>query len=172
MDVAAAAATANVTPDTIRTWCRRNAIAATKRAGRWIIQEASLRHRLRIGRRLARKRAERLAPHRRARLLAALHLPALTGSPRQIAWAEDLRATRIEQALTVTRHGRGLAYHVVAALGAIYVPGLADGRDAGPLGVICTSHADALTVVTDAVTHSPRTHASWWIDRRHMTAPC
>ncbi|WP_282797358.1 hypothetical protein [Streptomyces sp. CC224B] len=172
MDVAAAAATANVTADTIRTWCRRNVISAIKHAGRWIIDEPSLRHRLRIGRRLARKRAERLAPRRRARLLAALDLPALTGTPRQIAWAEDLRAARIEQALTVTRHGRGLAYHIGAALGVIYVPGLADGRDAGPHGIRCTTHNDALTVMNAALAHAPRTHAAWWIDRRHMTAPC
>ena len=46
----AAAAKAGVTVATIRTWCRRNVIAATKAAGRWVIDTASLAHRIAIGR--------------------------------------------------------------------------------------------------------------------------
>lgn len=45
----AAATQAGVTVDTIRTWCRRNVIAATKQAGRWIIDTASLAARIAIG---------------------------------------------------------------------------------------------------------------------------
>jgi hypothetical protein len=45
----AAAAQANVTVATIRTWCRRNVITATKAAGRWVIDAASLAHRIAIG---------------------------------------------------------------------------------------------------------------------------
>ncbi|MGX1840491.1 hypothetical protein [Streptomyces diastaticus] len=45
----AAATQANVTVATIRTWCRRGVIAATKRAGRWVIDTASLAHRITIG---------------------------------------------------------------------------------------------------------------------------
>ncbi|GFH34272.1 hypothetical protein [Streptomyces pacificus] len=44
-----AAVEARVTVATIRTWCRRGVIAATKTAGRWIIEAASLAHRIAIG---------------------------------------------------------------------------------------------------------------------------
>ncbi|MFE1925783.1 hypothetical protein ACFW91_24830 [Streptomyces asoensis] len=46
---AAAAIQANVTVATIRTWCRVGAVAAVKTAGRWIINTASLAHRIAIG---------------------------------------------------------------------------------------------------------------------------
>lgn len=49
MNTTEAAATAKVTVATIRTWCRRGVIAATKTAGRWIIDTASLAHRVTIG---------------------------------------------------------------------------------------------------------------------------
>lgn len=46
MDTAAAAAQANVTPATIRAWCRRGIIAAAKTGRRWVIDTASLLHRI------------------------------------------------------------------------------------------------------------------------------
>ncbi|MDP9953116.1 MULTISPECIES: hypothetical protein [Streptomyces] len=46
---AKAAQTANVTVATIRTWARRGVIAATKTAGRWIIDTTSLARRIAIG---------------------------------------------------------------------------------------------------------------------------
>lgn len=49
MNTAAAALQAHVTVATIRTWCRRGIVAATKRAGRWVIDTASLAHRIVIG---------------------------------------------------------------------------------------------------------------------------
>jgi hypothetical protein len=49
MNTTAAAIQANVTTDTIRTWCRIGAVAATKQAGRWIIDTASLAARIAIG---------------------------------------------------------------------------------------------------------------------------
>jgi hypothetical protein len=54
MDTALAATQAGVTIDTVRTWCRIGAVAAVKRAGRWIIDAASLAHRIAIGKRKAR----------------------------------------------------------------------------------------------------------------------
>lgn len=45
----AAATQAHVTTATIRTWCRRGAIAAIKTAGRWIIDASSLARRITIG---------------------------------------------------------------------------------------------------------------------------
>lgn len=49
MNTTTAATQANVTIDTIRTWCRKGVIAATKTAGRWIIDTASLTRRIAIG---------------------------------------------------------------------------------------------------------------------------
>lgn len=49
MNTTAAAAQANVTIDTIRTWCRRGVVAAIKQAGRWVIDTASLAARIAIG---------------------------------------------------------------------------------------------------------------------------
>ncbi|MFD3336129.1 hypothetical protein ACFWV1_26300 [Streptomyces sp. NPDC058700] len=49
MNTTAAATEARVTVATIRTWCRIGAVAATKTAGRWIIDTASLARRLAIG---------------------------------------------------------------------------------------------------------------------------
>ncbi|GHG15265.1 helix-turn-helix domain-containing protein [Streptomyces filamentosus] len=49
MNTTAAATEARVTTATIRIWCRRGVIAATKHAGRWIIDTASLARRIAIG---------------------------------------------------------------------------------------------------------------------------
>lgn len=49
MNTTTAAQTANVTISTIRTWARNGVIAATKVAGRWIIDAASLARRITIG---------------------------------------------------------------------------------------------------------------------------
>lgn len=49
MNTTAAATQARVTVATIRTWCRRGAVTATKQAGRWIIDAASLARRIEIG---------------------------------------------------------------------------------------------------------------------------
>lgn len=59
MNTTTAATEAQVTVATIRTWCRIGAVAAAKQAGRWVIDTASLAHRIAIGaRRLARKAAK------------------------------------------------------------------------------------------------------------------
>lgn len=55
MNTTTAAAEAQVTVATIRTWCRRGVVAATKTAGRWIVDAASLAHRIAIGAMRARK---------------------------------------------------------------------------------------------------------------------
>lgn len=49
MNTTTAAARAGVTVATIRTWCRIGAVAATKTAGRWTIDAASLARRIAIG---------------------------------------------------------------------------------------------------------------------------
>lgn len=55
MNTTTAAATANVTVATIRTWCRRGVITATKQAGRWVIDAASLTWRITLNTLKARK---------------------------------------------------------------------------------------------------------------------
>lgn len=45
----AAAAQAGVAVATIRIWCRRGVVAATKASGRWVIDAPSLAHRIEIG---------------------------------------------------------------------------------------------------------------------------
>jgi hypothetical protein len=57
MNTTAAALQAQVSVPTIRTWCRNGVIAATKQAGRWIIDTASLAARITIGAMRTRKQA-------------------------------------------------------------------------------------------------------------------
>lgn len=49
MDTTTAATQAGVTTATIRTWCRRGAVAAAKVAGRWAIDATSLARRITLG---------------------------------------------------------------------------------------------------------------------------
>lgn len=79
MNTTAAAAQANVTVATIRNWCRKGVIAATKQAGRWTIDPASLAHRIEIGTRRMTNPAhgideETLRDIRSARLARPHHL--------------------------------------------------------------------------------------------------
>lgn len=60
MNTAAAAIEAQVTVATIRAWCRTGVVAATKAAGRWIIDTASLARRIAIGAMRTRKQASML----------------------------------------------------------------------------------------------------------------
>ncbi|MGW3563519.1 hypothetical protein ACWDSL_06395 [Streptomyces sp. NPDC000941] len=55
MNTNAAAVEASVTVETIRTWCRNGVITATKTAGRWVIDAASLARRIAIAAMRARK---------------------------------------------------------------------------------------------------------------------
>ncbi|WP_030574140.1 hypothetical protein [Streptomyces aureocirculatus] len=55
MNTTAAAIRARDTVATVRTWCGIGAVAAVKRAGRWIIDTASLAARIAIGRMRTRK---------------------------------------------------------------------------------------------------------------------
>ncbi|MCX4885920.1 hypothetical protein [Streptomyces sp. NBC_00847] len=57
MNTTAAATQAGVTTATIRTWCRKGAVAAIKQSGRWVIEAASLAHRITIGAMHTRKQA-------------------------------------------------------------------------------------------------------------------
>lgn len=86
MNTTTAAATAGVTVATIRHWCRMGAVAATKAAGRWVIDTASLAHRITIGAMRARKaKTVDLTPLSRGefeKAAAALGIRAPFGDPR------------------------------------------------------------------------------------------
>lgn len=104
MDAATAASKSRVTVDTIRTWCRRGVITATKTAGRWDIDQNSLRaHRRRLIA-IRNARRARTAATIQARITTHLALPQLTGTPKQVAWAEDIRRCAIEAALHLVTH--------------------------------------------------------------------
>ncbi|MGW4505671.1 hypothetical protein ACWENO_13630 [Streptomyces sp. NPDC004436] len=73
MNTTTAATEAHVTVATIRTWARRGVIAATKTAGRWVIDATSLARRIAIG-------ARRTAGKAKAFVLTADHCIALGGN--------------------------------------------------------------------------------------------
>lgn len=104
MDATTAATKSKVTVATIRTWCRTGVVTAVKTAGRWDIDTQSLRaHRRRlIALRLARQ--NRAAARVHAGITAQLTLPALTGTPKQIAWATDIRDRTIATTLVLVTH--------------------------------------------------------------------
>ncbi|MFE9845806.1 hypothetical protein [Streptomyces goshikiensis] len=139
MNTTAAAAEAHVTVTTIRHWARRGVIAATKTAGKWVINAASLARRITIGalkrrtpreeavmspepttdrtdRKAARAANKSLAAEARARVLAAVlpEMPELAGTEKQISWATDIRTRRIEAAIENLR-GSHLGIHYCLA---------------------------------------------------------
>ncbi|MFJ3201038.1 hypothetical protein [Streptomyces sp. NPDC086989] len=89
-----AAAQAGVTVATIRTWARRNVIAAVKTAGRWIIDAASLARRIAIGTR--RNRMTEPAPH----TMAARGRDYVAAWPTNIARQTRLSPEHVAEALT------------------------------------------------------------------------
>lgn len=58
MNTTAAATTAGVTIPTVRSWARNGVIAAVKTAGRWVIDETSLRYRIALAALKARRTAK------------------------------------------------------------------------------------------------------------------
>lgn len=91
---AEAAIRANVTPHTIRTWCRTGQLAATKQGRRWVVSAASLGRRLR-------------APFRQPSdwLRRGVAARQLTGRPLRRAAARQLaRATSREYQIPLIGH--------------------------------------------------------------------
>lgn len=167
MDTTTAAAKAARSTSTIRRWCRTGVVTAVKTAGRWVIDAASLlRHLHPIKETVV---TEIDTDQEKQRIIAALRLPELTGSPKQIAWAEDLRAARIDQALAVHHTRKGVVYTLrnqfADPLGVLYISTIADrsGR--------YTSADEALAILQTAVTYGARSTARWWIDNRDAHAP-
>jgi excisionase family DNA binding protein len=82
---ATAAHQAHVTASTIRAWCRAGVIAAAKTGRRWIIEAASLRHRIAVGRRTVTKQlaAFRDATGAETKALELIETGALIPAPRR-----------------------------------------------------------------------------------------
>ena len=167
MTTTTAATQANRTAGTIRRWCRTGVITATKVAGRWVIDAASLLRHIHPAKEATVTQID--TDREKQRIIAALRLPELTGSPKQIAWAEDLRATRIDQALTVHNTRRGVVYTLRSQwsdpLGINYINTISDRSG------MYTSADEALAVLQTAVSYGRRSTARWWIDNRDAHAP-
>lgn len=112
MNTAAAALQANVTIATIRSWARRGVIAATKTAGRWIIDAASLTHRITIGNRRTRKQATVTLN------LAATYTYDTPGFPEPSETVTTRVGTREQNGMTLTSV-RGLAPLLIGRIEAI-----------------------------------------------------
>lgn len=97
---ATAATQAGVTAATIRTWCRRNVIAAIKQAGRWIIDTASLAHRIAIGAR----RKPVTNPNPAPGTMAARGEDYVAAWPANIARKFSLSPAYVAEALVRTGH--------------------------------------------------------------------
>lgn len=168
MNAATAAAKSRVALDTVRTWCRKGVITATKTAGRWDIDENSLRaHRRRLIA-LRQARRARAAAAIAARITAQLDLPQLTGTPKQVAWAGDIRDRAIAATLELATHSdygqpTGRATYQ-----------LATGRtqfDRDPLNAYPVLHSAAYTEHTSEAGYvaainavlAARTDARYWI---------
>lgn len=178
MDTTTAATQAGVTRATIRHWARMGAIAATKTAGRWTIDETSLARRIRLTREAPVDTTPRyrcgheVQPTRRtpeptsksrdcrpckdARAAAAreaVELPDLAGTPKQVGWATTIRSQWIENALTTDHTG-----DIILAEGMGYAT-----TDLGTW----TDPAEAGAAVTQMI--ATRT-ATWWIQYRGNVA--
>ncbi|WP_017541564.1 hypothetical protein [Nocardiopsis halophila] len=177
MDTAAAAAQAGVTVPTIRTWCRIGAVAAVKTAGRWIVSAASLARRIRFGCKETtvdttpryrcghpvqptrrnpdpearpRRDCRPCKDQRRADAHAALRLPGIQGTPKEVARAADIRTQWLDDALTTT-----LAGDLVLGEGMGY-----ETADLGTWASAEQAAEDITRLLAD------RTEAAWWIQHR------
>lgn len=130
---AAAAAEAGVAVATIRDWARRGIIAATKTAGRWIIDTASLAHRVAIG-------ARRLARKAKTIVLTVANMIAIGGNEWQRGAYHRVYLNDWTQfaGIEVSRYGSG---NVSSA--SIGGRGIANGRAYDLLGAVSKVYFDA-----------------------------
>ncbi|MEI5032447.1 hypothetical protein RB201_04405 [Streptomyces sp. S1A(2023)] len=165
-----AATKSKVTVATIRTWCRTGVIAAVKTSGRWDIDTQSLRvHRRRLIV-LRNAREARTAARVHASIAAQLTLPTLTGTPKQIAWANEIRDRAITAALTLVTHdfeselpGGPLVYKLATGYTALDHDPLNAFQTLGEAAYIeHTTEADYLAAFNQVL--AARTHASAWIN--------
>lgn len=178
MDTTEAATAAGVTRQTIRHWARTGAIAAAKHAGRWTICETSLNQRIKIGTKMTTPKHlcghpipenhvnPRHAPKSRCKTckaargqksrkateetISALVLPRLTGSEKQIAWAQRERDRWINEAIRaeVKRNDETPTVQIVHG---------------APLRSYNTPEEAAADINAMLAEH---TEAAWWINHR------
>ncbi|MFJ6487067.1 hypothetical protein [Streptomyces californicus] len=170
MDATTAATKSKVTVATIRAWCRTGVITAVKMAGRWNIDPQSLRaHRRRLLA-LRNAREARAAARVHTSIATQLALPALTGTPKQIAWANDIRDRAITAALTLVTHdfeselpGGPLTYELATGYTALDHDPLNAYKVLGKAAYTeHTTQADYVAAFNQVL--SARTHASNWIN--------
>ncbi|OKH91518.1 hypothetical protein [Streptomyces uncialis] len=110
VNTATAAAEARVTAATVRTWCRRGAVAATKAAGRWAIDTASLARRIAIG---ARRHTRKAPSMTEAPLTLTSKTTSVTGHIGVIGPADVLEAAfRAGTAVTLSGKFAGERVHL------------------------------------------------------------
>ncbi|MEV6165738.1 helix-turn-helix domain-containing protein [Streptomyces sp. NPDC052052] len=132
MNTTTAATEAKVTVATIRDWARRGIIAATKVAGRWVIDAASLAHRIEIGARRVARKAKKV-------VLTADNIKAIGGNE----WIRGnyhriyLNDWTEYAGIEVTRYGTGSISS--ASLGG---RGIANGRAYDLLGAVSKVYFD------------------------------
>ncbi|MFF8422858.1 hypothetical protein [Streptomyces sp. NPDC015680] len=132
MNTTTAAQTANVTVATIRDWARRGVVAATKTAGRWIIDTTSLARRIEIG-------ARRHARKAKKAILTAENIKAIGGNEWIRGTYHRIYLNDWEQyaGIEITRYNTGNVSS--ASLGG---RGIANGRVGGLLGAVSKVYFD------------------------------
>ncbi len=147
MNTTTAAATASVTVATIRSWCRNGVITATKGAGRWIIDAASLAHRITLAALKTRKA--------KAMDLNAAYTYTPAGSAEPVTITPDIQ-TRQRGGMTIT------SIHHLAPLLANHIDAITDeGNRLHTLTALSTAYV-YLRSVSDEDTETGRDSASSW----------
>lgn len=113
----------------------------------------------------ARHEAERAAANAASRATnAAEGLPALEGSPKQIAWAETIRREQIDKVLAFAADGV-VARLIANAVRHLRRSGMSKDQAAAvpEIAAVTAAHADAVARL------SAERSAKWWIDNRYTT---
>lgn len=172
MNAKDAARYAHVTITTIRSWCRNGSVSATKISGRWDIDDNSLTARVRLAAELRNARRARTQTAIRNRIRDAITLPDLSGTPKQAAWAGDIRAARIERALDLLFADVDLTYLLTAPRpGVGRVDPLKVRADRSTLTTAeantpCESAAEYVALVNRVLTDDAHLPAQFWINNR------
>lgn len=148
----AAALQADVTIATIRTWCRRGVIAATKQAGRWVIDPSSLARRIEIGARRMANPAhgideDTLRDIRRAQLGRARrtsHKPALADRYVLPSIGTISYEPQIEQGLVEALTVGGFTYYVLTEKAVAIRAQLTTHKETSPVTDLTATYTGAL----------------------------
>lgn len=148
----AAATQAGVTVATIRSWCRRGTVTATKAAGRWVINASSLARRITIG---TWRNSVAPSPTPTPGTMAARGRDYVAAWPTGITRKHNLGCEHIAEALTragITSHDEGQALRP-ALLKKEYINQIADLTPATAAAVIAELRAISTEIAEAAKTH-------------------